>query len=210
MIFTDNGTFSERLTTLREEKQLSRQKVADDLQISRASLEYYEKGLRKPDIEVAARIADYYNVSTDYLLGRAPARLTVSENETLKICCDYLKLSEKAVEKLAYFSSIGFDMELDAILSETAIIDILVASLSDYDYCIIRRDVSKRDLSSSKTEEERIEKQTSYNELSDEAEFNVFKLWSSIRRELDSLCTHSDEDLDKYIEWNQKIEEDKL
>ena len=61
-------TFGERLARLREDKGLSRQKMADDLQISRASLEYYEKGKRKPDIDTLLKIAEYFKVTCDYLL----------------------------------------------------------------------------------------------------------------------------------------------
>lgn len=66
--------FMNRLTELRKEKGVTRQIAADNLEISRASLEYYEKGLRNPDICVLARIAEYYNVSTDYLLGRSDVK----------------------------------------------------------------------------------------------------------------------------------------
>ena len=61
--------FSLRLLELRKKKRLSRQKVADDLNISRSTLEYYEKCKRVPDIETLNNIAHYYVVSTDYLLG---------------------------------------------------------------------------------------------------------------------------------------------
>ena len=66
------ATFAEIITALREETGKKRQETADALGISRASLEYYEKGKRKPDIEILAKFADYYGVSADYLLGRTP------------------------------------------------------------------------------------------------------------------------------------------
>lgn len=65
---TTNETFAERLTGLREKSGKKRQEVADDIGISRASLEYYEKGRRKPDIDVLLKLADYYKVTCDYLV----------------------------------------------------------------------------------------------------------------------------------------------
>ena len=106
---TEKNVFSERLTQLREDRGLKRQEVADALEISRASLEYYEKGQRKPDIEVAARIAKYYGVSTDYLVGVSAAQVTASENETLKTVCDYLGISEASAEQVSYLTSIGYN-----------------------------------------------------------------------------------------------------
>lgn len=89
--------FAERLIQLRKEGGLSRQQVADDLQISRASLEYYEKEKRAPDIETLYKIADYFHTSADYLLGRTPNKTT---NPTLQAVCEYTGLSEKAIKTL--------------------------------------------------------------------------------------------------------------
>lgn len=98
----EKNTFAERLTALREEKELTRQKVADDLGISRASLEYYEKGQRKPDIEVAAKIAAYYGVSTDYLVGFSSSRVNEEQNPDMKQVCDYLGISNQALKNLTF------------------------------------------------------------------------------------------------------------
>ena len=59
--------FSKRLRELRGEKTL--QEVADGVGITRVAMGYYEKGERKPDSEILFKIAKYYNVSADYLLG---------------------------------------------------------------------------------------------------------------------------------------------
>lgn len=90
--------FAERLVQLRKERGLSRQQVADDLQISRASLEYYEKEKRAPDIETLHKIADYFHTSADYLLGRTPNKTT---NPTLQAVCEYTGLTEKAVYNIS-------------------------------------------------------------------------------------------------------------
>ena len=92
-----NETFADRLTKLRENTGKKRQEVADELKISRASLEYYEKGKRKPDIEVLVKIAEYYEVSTDYLLGLSIAPTT---NKDIQFICDYTGLSEEVIEEL--------------------------------------------------------------------------------------------------------------
>lgn len=96
---TDN-TFSQRLTKIREEKGIKRQQAADKIGIARASLEYYEKGMRKPDTETLLKICDYYKVSADYLLGISDAQITATENETIKTVCDYLKIDEFSLDVL--------------------------------------------------------------------------------------------------------------
>lgn len=101
-----NETFADRLTKLRENTGKKRQEVADELEISRASLEYYEKGKRKPDIEVLAKIAEYYRVSTDYLLGLS---VVPSTDKDIQFVCDYTGLSESAVNRLAKLN-LGWDV----------------------------------------------------------------------------------------------------
>ncbi len=49
---------------------LSRQELAGYLQISRGSYTNYEIGARGITVEVFIKLADYYNVSVDYLMGR--------------------------------------------------------------------------------------------------------------------------------------------
>lgn len=62
--------FSERLLQLREEKKVKQSELAEAIGISRISISNYENGERTPDGEVICKLADYFNVSTDYLLGR--------------------------------------------------------------------------------------------------------------------------------------------
>ncbi|MCL2061521.1 MAG: helix-turn-helix domain-containing protein [Firmicutes bacterium] len=60
---------AERLKELRQEKNLSVLQVATHLCISRRSYSYYEQGQRQPDLEMLIKIAAFFDVSTDYLLG---------------------------------------------------------------------------------------------------------------------------------------------
>ena len=59
-----------RLKHLREEKHISQQKLAIDLNVSQASISKYEKGLAEPDITMLCSLADYFRVSVDYLVGK--------------------------------------------------------------------------------------------------------------------------------------------
>lgn len=62
------------LSLLRQEKGVSQRVAAEALQVSQALLSHYEKGSREPGYAFLLRAADYYGVSTDYLLGRTPQR----------------------------------------------------------------------------------------------------------------------------------------
>ncbi|MFD2628818.1 helix-turn-helix domain-containing protein [Oceanobacillus kapialis] len=63
-----------RLISLRKQKGLSQYEAADRLGFSRGKLSNYEQGTRQPDYGTLEVIADFYDVSIDYLLGRSANR----------------------------------------------------------------------------------------------------------------------------------------
>lgn len=68
------ATYSERIVDLRTEKGISQKAAAVDLGVSQALLSHYEKGIREFNLDFLCRIAEYYNVTTDYILGRTDSR----------------------------------------------------------------------------------------------------------------------------------------
>lgn len=62
--------FSNRITSLRKERGLSQKEVAMSLGVSQALLSHYEKGVRECGLEFVIKCADYFGVTTDYLLGK--------------------------------------------------------------------------------------------------------------------------------------------
>lgn len=60
-----------RLKSLRNEKNVLQKDVADYLKISTSAYGFYEQGKRVPDTETITKLANYYNVSIDYLLGKS-------------------------------------------------------------------------------------------------------------------------------------------
>ena len=79
------NSFSRIITLLRKEKGITQKQAAADLGISQALLSHYEKGLRECGLDFLIKLCDYYNVSSDYILGRSPDRsgavLTVDDLE---------------------------------------------------------------------------------------------------------------------------------
>lgn len=63
-------TFAERLQLLREKHQLSKQELSSILGMARMSYFRYEKGERMPTYEILLQIANYFDVSVDYLMCR--------------------------------------------------------------------------------------------------------------------------------------------
>lgn len=61
---------SDRLKTLRKEKGYTQAQVAIYCDITEKAYQNYELMTREPKIEILIRIADFYKVSLDYLVGR--------------------------------------------------------------------------------------------------------------------------------------------
>jgi len=59
-----------RLRYLRKTLNLTQSELANKLGITRGTYAHYEIGKREPDYETLQKIADFFEVSTDYLLGR--------------------------------------------------------------------------------------------------------------------------------------------
>lgn len=59
-----------RLKELRKKKGVSQLRMATDLNTTQNTISRYETGEREPGIDELIKIADYFNVSVDYLIGR--------------------------------------------------------------------------------------------------------------------------------------------
>jgi len=68
-----NNNYLRRVKGLREEKNLNQEEVAKILNISQRTYSYYENGRDIP-ILLLIKLADFYNVSIDYLLNRTNVR----------------------------------------------------------------------------------------------------------------------------------------
>lgn len=69
MLEFDIKLFGERLKYLRTEKGIGQNLLAEKLQLSNASVSYWETGKQIPSAEVIFKLAMFFNVSADYLLG---------------------------------------------------------------------------------------------------------------------------------------------
>lgn len=95
--------FGERLKELRENQCMKQSDLADYLNVSRQSVGGYENGTTEPPMDIIIKIADKFNVTCDYLLGRTDEKynfnsLSAEDTELLlKLCEDkhtLLKLYE--------------------------------------------------------------------------------------------------------------------
>lgn len=131
--------FSKRLKELRIRAGLKQDELAKKIGISRGAISYYENGDRVPDINVLYDIAEYFNVTSDYLIGRSNNSTT---DLNIQDICNKTGLSDKAVENIIKlnttpvggYGSATWLQWLDYILSKTLSIDIINGREPDEHY----------------------------------------------------------------------------
>ncbi|PNL99928.1 helix-turn-helix domain-containing protein [Streptococcus mutans] len=90
--------FPKRLKQLRLEAGLTQKEIANHFQTSPQSYAQWEKGLRTPSSESLKKLANFFNVSTDYLLGKTNLKHEIPEGEELE------KELDKAID-----NSVGYE-----------------------------------------------------------------------------------------------------
>ncbi|GEA37538.1 helix-turn-helix domain-containing protein [Enterocloster clostridioformis] len=63
-------SFATRLNELRVSRNLTMEQLGKDLSTTRGTISNFENEQRKPSLDMVIRIADYFQVSIDYLVGR--------------------------------------------------------------------------------------------------------------------------------------------
>ncbi len=85
-----------RLKELREEKGITQQALADVLCCSQQTINSYENRGSQPDVEMLSKIADYFDTSVDYLIGRSDVRYSFLTSEDDR----FTRLEKDVVENI--------------------------------------------------------------------------------------------------------------
>lgn len=72
----NNMEIGKILTALRKEKNIGQKELAAYLRLSTGTISNYENGVHSPDLNTLCKLADYFDVTTDYLLNRTSYRYT--------------------------------------------------------------------------------------------------------------------------------------
>ena len=124
--------FPRMITLLRKERGLSQKQVALELEVSQALLSHYEKGIRECGLDFVVKMADYYNVSCDYILGRTSKRnVTDTEPRTLNENIEKANIKSNAVSESNKKVIIDSLEVLYGILEQTGS-KVLSAEISSY------------------------------------------------------------------------------
>jgi len=113
-----DNLLGDRIKLLRENRELSQLELAKILDVGNSSLSMYESNTRKPDYEVIKKIADYFNVTTDYLLGLTEVPNQIYHDQILEEYPEIISILRRNKRKLN-----DQDKKRIARIIEAAVID---------------------------------------------------------------------------------------
>ena len=95
--------FGERLKSLRKERDLTQQDIANVLGVGRATIAGYETKGKQPDYEKLNQLANYFNTSVDYLLGRTDIKNPENKDKEMeRLANKEIKSVEDALEIIKF------------------------------------------------------------------------------------------------------------
>ena len=100
--------FAERLRELREKHGLTQKELGNALNVTSQTISNYEIGKREPEISEFIKLADYFGVSIDYLIGRTNTMMEQNE-----------KIYYSVIESIVVPKSFK-DNQIDAIIRDLA------------------------------------------------------------------------------------------
>ena len=112
-----DSPFASHLRDLLAAPGMNQSKLADSIGVTRQAVSAYSLGVSLPDIEKFKKIADFFGVSTEFLLGRTD----VSEPDATKqAVAEYLGLSEAAIDEIRHLQGIHLEQNIENDFKFTA------------------------------------------------------------------------------------------
>lgn len=105
---------AQKLQTLRQQKGVSQSEIAKYINLTVGAYQNYENGRREANYETICKLADFYGVSVDYLLGRTTVKLMATEQPDPLAGIDISDIEKRIIEKYT-----ALDEDMRAVCIET-------------------------------------------------------------------------------------------
>ena len=175
------NVIGDRISALLLEKNKKQKDLAEFLNVTANTISYYVTGARIPNIDQLKKIAVFFDVSIDYLLG---ASNVASMDIKIQEICDYIGLNDKAIKRLHNIkTSTRYKEGNDYLLNEFNALDVIQAFILSESLSTISRQVKiLQELNEKYYKNSEVlnfvneEKANEYFEKKDEIEEKLFKL----------------------------------
>lgn len=202
-------TIGNRINTLLAEQGVKQKELAQHLQVPDNTISYFVKGTRIPNTTQIIKIAQFFGVSSDYLLGLSNAEST---NKDIQFISKYTNLSDKAIVTLNRYKAesnhqtppnntqiINHLLECDALF---------VIGLYIGEYCCNTKKLKQSTLDflngTMQNEDKLADVEDCCESARDARDLALFRAQESFKSFVKSFC---EDDLQKIKEYNIKIKE---
>lgn len=121
-----DGNFAKLLSELLQKVKTKNGIVQDDVAkaigVSRQALGKWANGETVPDILDLKKLAKYFNVSSDYLIGLSDNKTTKAE---LRMVCDYTGLSKENIEVIKFLKEAGYKHIIESVINDKFFIELI-------------------------------------------------------------------------------------
>ena len=87
------ATFSDRIKSLRLQHNLTQNDLAEKIKVNKQTISQYERGVRRPDFDTLNELCDFFNVSSDFLLGKSDVTVRLLDMDSLSLLSDNDRIS---------------------------------------------------------------------------------------------------------------------
>lgn len=87
------ATFSDRIKSLRLQHNLTQNDLAEKIKVNKQTISQYERGVRRPDFDTLNELCDFFNVSSDFLLGKSDVTVRLLDMDSLSVLSDNDRIS---------------------------------------------------------------------------------------------------------------------
>jgi len=105
-----DSPFASRLRDLLDAPGMNQSKLADHIGVTRQAISAWSLGISLPDIEKFGLIADFFDVSTEFLLGRTDVS---KPDATKQALAEYLSLSEAAIDEIRRLQGMHLEQNME-------------------------------------------------------------------------------------------------
>lgn len=106
IISKKEGLMMSRIKELRKKNGWTQEYLGDLVDVQKATISKYEKGIVEPSTEVLKKMSVLFNVSTDYLLGRNDVPVNVIPQEEMSLLNGFRNLTKDGREALLHILSV--------------------------------------------------------------------------------------------------------
>ncbi len=109
---------SRRLREQREQKKMTQEELGRIFGVDRATISRYETGDREPDYELVKKFADFFGVTTDYLLGRTDIRTPLDSESNTDAAAKIVAALQNNPELLDFWTEISRREDLQLMFKQ--------------------------------------------------------------------------------------------